>query len=314
MNINVTTFDLLLRKNGLTQAALAERAHIGAKTIGRIRRKEPLRTTNVKKIAEALGVTIEELIAPPTETLTEKAEKKSGLHRLVMDLDGQTINALTLTASYYRVSEKAVLSAAPLMFSILAELSLKKRRDKLAAWEEATLAAVEMAPKTHEDFAADGIGYPTFWDLYYTERDSIAARDLSGGFSGEHPNHLDIYSIEGPGNPFLETLEALASEAGSELAFFGNHETISENFYEGHYDAFDELFYLGQAHDHTLTDDTRYPILSGNILLREIPESLFKPENWPELEAWVREHPNVQRHLSGSAHDATAPEDGESNA
>jgi transcriptional regulator with XRE-family HTH domain len=199
MNIDVTTFDLLLRKNGMTQAALAERANIGTKTVGRIRRGEPLRTTNVKKIADALGVSIEELIAPPTDVLAERAEKRSGLHRVVVDLEGQAINALTITAKHYRVSEKAVLAAAPLMFSILAELSLKQRRDKLAAWKEATLSAMETGPKTHEDFTISSI-MDHFWDLYYTERDSIDARDLSGGFKGEHP---ELVSEETPGNPFL---------------------------------------------------------------------------------------------------------------
>lgn len=299
MHINSKTFDLLLRRKGLTQAALAERAHLGPKTVGRIRLGKELRTANVKKIADALAVSIDELTAPPSADLTEKAEKRSELHRVVVDLEGQAINALTITSKHYHVSEKAILSAAPLMFSILAELSLKRRRDKLEEWKDAALAAMELAPTSHEKsyeyFSIDGIK-ERIWDLYYTERDSIAARDLSGGFDGEHP---ELSNTDAPENPFLAMLEDLSSEAGEELMLpYLDIETLSSCFYGLHQSALENL--IAPQEDIWGTDTTNY-ILFGDVPLRDIPESLMQPGRWSELEAWIWDHPNVRSKFSGSS-------------
>ena len=315
MHINSKTFDLLLRRKGLTQAALAERARLGTKTVGRIRRREGLRASTVNKIAEVLAVSIEELTAPPSADLTEKAEKRSELHRVVVDLEGQAINALTITSKHYHVSEKAILSAAPLMFSILAELSLKRRRDKLEEWKDAALAAMELAPKSHEKsyeyFSIDGIK-ERIWDLYHTEQASIEARDLSGGFDGDHPYYGNT---DAPENPFLAMLEDLSSEAGEELEFPGlDIETLSWCFYRPHQDALENLI---APEDDIWGGDTTNHILFGDVPLRDIPESLMQPGRWTELEAWIWDHPNVRSRFSSSSDEAgeqVSPGEGESDA
>ena len=77
MQINVETFEAALRARGIKQADLARKARLGAKTVGRIRRGEDLRRSNVEKIAAALDMPVEALLEPPSADLSKRAAKKS---------------------------------------------------------------------------------------------------------------------------------------------------------------------------------------------------------------------------------------------
>lgn len=307
MIINITTFDLLLRKHGMTQAALARWARLGTKTIGRVRRGEELRISNAEKIASAFNVSIEELQLPPSEELKEKAGKKSGLSRLVADLSSEVRNALTLTSLRYKIQERDILEAAPYFFTLLAELSLKRRREKLDDWKDSVLAAIEKGPRG--EFPSIETISGDIWDLYHQELESIDERDLSGGFTGPHP--MMRPTNENPGNPFYTMLEELALDGGYELLFEGvEGGKLVPMFSEAHHETVDDFLDPEGEHDfHEPDEDACFLIFQGDIPLSDMPKELLESGSGPDRRAWVSSHPNYRPHLSGldtEGHDITA--------
>jgi len=303
MIINITTFDLLLRKHGMTQAALARRARLGIKTIGRVRRGEELRISNAEKIASAFNVSIEELQLPPSEELKEKAGKKSGLSRLVADLGSEARNALTLTSLRYKIQERDILEAAPYFFTLLAELSLKRRREKLDDWKDSVLPAIEKGPRGEfpsiETISAD------IRDLYHQELESINERDLFGGFTGLHPDHP---TDENPGNPFYRMLEDLAAECGHDFNFGSMLPEGFVPFYsEAHADTVDE--FLDPEGESGYFEDGALLILRGDIPLADMPRELLESGSGLDRRSWVSSHPHYRPYLGGldaEDHDITA--------
>jgi transcriptional regulator with XRE-family HTH domain len=302
MIINITTFDLLLGKRGLTQAALAQRARLGTKTIGRIRRGKELRISNAQKIAEELGVSLDELQLPPSETLKQDWGKKGGRNRLVADLGSQALNALTLTSLRYKIPEKTIIEAGPYMFTILAELSLKRRRDKLETWKDAALAAVEQGPRrewpTIETITTD------IWELYDEELASIEKRDLSGGFEGdreliEAAAGCEESSIDkSPDHAFFMFIESLAEECGyaddvMTEWYWVSSENMLPNSFLPHKHTISEFFDPENENRIFHPDiSTLLGVFHGDILLKDMPEDLFFSGTGPERRAWAMSHPN----------------------
>ena len=297
MIINNDTFNLLLRKHGLTQAGLARRARLGTKTIGRIRRGEELRISNAEKISSVFKVSIEELQLPPSEGLSTQAGKKSGLSRLVADLDGEVRNALTLTSLRYKLPEKDILEAAPYFFTLLAEMSLKRRHEKLEVWRDAALTAIEEGPR--REFPTIASITAEIWDLYYEELKSIEQRDLSGGFTDFHP---ESPTTENPGNPFLGMLEDLAGESGHYL----NYEDVEGGrfvpvFFDVLHNTVDEFLIPEDELDIIWEyQHARHLIYCGNIPLADMPKELFESGSGPDRRAWVSSHPNYRPEFDGS--------------
>jgi transcriptional regulator with XRE-family HTH domain len=292
MIINVTTFDLLLRKHGMTQAALARRARLGTKTIGRVRRGEELRISNAEKIASVFHVSIEELQFPPSEELREQAGKKSGLSRLVADLGSEVRSALTLTSMRYRIPEQDILAAAPYFFTILAELSLKRRREKLEAWKDAALAAIEAGPR--RDFPTIESITDDVWDLYHEERGSIEKRDLSGGFTGFHP---EWPTNENPGNPFLSMLDELAGESGYHLNYVDVERGFVPVFSSAHHNTVHE--FLDPENELDVGHWEVMAIYSGDVPLADMPKELLESGSGLERCAWVSSHPDFGSRFDG---------------
>lgn len=291
MLINVTTFEHLLRSKSMTQADLATRARVGVKTVGRIRSGKELRQSNAEKVAVALGVTLEILQSPPNLKLEHDASKRGGLQRMVADLPGDVINALTLTSLHYKVSEKAILEAGPYLFTILAELSLMRRRTMLEAWKKSILEAASAGPANQ----MASIGYITeeISDVYDAERKSIEERDLAGGFEGMHPE----YPTESePSHPFLAMLSDLAAEAGLEMNFEeGTSEKITPLFSAQHWEMTTE-FVNPEGSDASTFDDERWSILHGIIALRDMPPELLRSGTGDKRRAWITSHPNFRPH------------------
>lgn len=293
MIINSTTFDLLLRKRGFTQAEVARRARLGVKTVGRIRQGLELRAANAEKIASVLGVDVEELQLPPSEKLEEDVGKKGGLSRFVADVSASTLNVLTLASLRYNLPEKTILEAGPYMFMILAELSLQKRREKLEGWKTAALAAAEEAPclqwPTIDDIR-DNI-----WDFYYNELASIEERDLSGGFAGEHPNHP---TRENPGHAFFSFLGDLSNEGGSDVDYgcIDGTEEYKPLSYDLVWDILIDFFRSDNEREIWM-ESPDVEIATGLIPLREMPEELLRSGSGLDRRAWVSNHPVYQKYV-----------------
>ena len=213
MIINATTLKYHLRHKGLTQKALADRAGVSPKTVSRIMNDEELRPSNAEKIAKALGVTLHELQSMPSAELAANAEKKGDLQRLVADIDIMHINSLTMTALRYNVTKDEILSASPYVFTLLAELCLKRRKDKVEVWREGALAALAGGPVA---LSYDlGIVQEGVWELYHEDMQGITKHSLTGGCDGELPE----YRKDRSRRDFQEFLEELSQEAGLEYDF-----------------------------------------------------------------------------------------------
>lgn len=308
MIINVETFNFLLRKHGLTQTGLARRARLGTKTIGRVRRREELRILNAEKIASVFNVSVEELQLPPSEELRIKAGKKSGMSRLVADLDSEVRSALTLTSLRYKTPEQDILKAAPYFFTLLAELSLKQRREKLEAWKDAALTTIKEGPRW--EFPSTSSISADIWDLYYEELKSIEQRDLSGGFTDLHP---ESPSPENPGNPFLGMLEDLAGESGNHLTYEDAEAgSFVPVFFEALHETIDEFLFPEDEYDifweHS---DARGLIYGGDIPLTDMPKELFESGAGSDRRAWVLSHPNYHPSFgkSDNADDNISPKE-----
>jgi transcriptional regulator with XRE-family HTH domain len=282
MQINVETFEAALRARGLKQADVARKARVGAKTIGRIRRGEDLRRSNVEKIAAALNVAVEALLEPPSDKLVKNAAKKSGMERLVIDIPAETLNRLTMTEFYYGVSMRGIIQWAPLFFGLIAEMSLKDRRKKLEDWFKTAMESISRVPGRHvnevEALKSDLL------DLYWEERNSIDRRDLSGGFTKEHSTHND------GGNAFLCFIEDIASSISEDIEFIdATHEEPWFAWYNGVdplHPGEEQMFHRDAEHGDLAAEAVSW----GHVLLRDIPDELLVEDKLAERVRWLASH------------------------
>ena len=282
MLINNETFQNMMKKRGLTQVALAERAGVGVKTVGRIKRGQNLRLSRVKKIADALKTTVEVLISPPSEDAS--SEERGDIKRLVADLNWEHLNNLTLASFHYKVSINTLIMYAPLLFSLVAELSLKQRQNKLDDWYDSTIKAIKNGPEYDPAKTEYSLLESDLAEIYNEEMESIEKRELAG-----RSNETD-YSTQDWDDPkvpefhsFLQCLELLAEEAGQELMFYGS--TTDDILF--HSDAFidaQEEMYGGSYEN--LADEAKH----NHVLLRDMPKELLAENLVEERTTWLASH------------------------
>jgi transcriptional regulator with XRE-family HTH domain len=288
MHINVETFDALMRKSGMTLAELSRKSKVGTKTIGRVRKSEDLRKSNVEKIAGVFGVDIATLINPPSAALIAGAEKKSGnMQRMVIDLQPAALNRIWMTAHYYNVSVRALLEFAPLFFSIVAETSLNQRRKKIESLLASLEEMLKEAPIQHEDEIDEVKSGMSA--LYWAEIDSIEKRDLTGGAKGNYSSNFNKFDDESVENHyFFNTIENMATSASLDVEFFGSFmEDLAYNIYEDgparaifpyvNWDDFDSERAL----------ELEAALNDGDILVRDIPIELMAKNKAEERVRWL---------------------------
>ena len=300
MHINVETFDALVRKSGMTLAELSRKSKVGTKTIGRIRKSEDLRKSNVEKIAGVFGVDIATLINPPSAALIAGAEKKSGnMQRLVADLQPAALNRIWMTAHYYNVSVRALLEFAPLFFSIVAETSLNQRRKKIESLSASLEEMLKEAPTQHEDEIDQVKFYMN--DLYWAEIDSIEKRDLTGGAKLEYStNPLGGHHVDEKKNYFFDTVEDMASSANLGVDFFGSFmEDIAYNIDEdGPFDAIlPDDYHIRMWKENNPEfgwySEEGFSLNNGDVILRDMPVELMAKDRVKERILWIRNAHNA---------------------
>ena len=120
-----------------------------------------------------------------------------GIHRLTIHLGTRMNLNYQLAASRYGVSQDAIIQAAPLCFSILAELSLKRRRDAVARFGGATADSWGF---DHLPLVAQGLF--RLEEAARLESASIDACDLDGRLA-DPDGEVDT---EGPFSAFLRDM------------------------------------------------------------------------------------------------------------
>ena len=288
MHINVETFDALMRKSGMTLAELSRKSKVGTKTIGRIRKSEDLRKSNVEKIAGVFGVDIVTLINPPSAALIAGAEKKSGnMQRLVVDLQPAALNRIWMTAHYYNVSVRALLEFAPLFFSIVAETSLNQRRKKMESLSASLEEMMKEAPAQYEDEIDDVKSGMS--NLYWSEINSIEKRDLTGGVTvrywAEKPHGNDDESTQV--HSFFNTIEEMALAANLSVDFKdSNLEDIWYNIDEDR--PLDTIFpYKLSQSSWERQRAIELALQNGDIPIRDIPIELMSKNKAEERVRWL---------------------------
>src|SRR6056297_3135854 len=120
MLINAATFDekRKAKRPPMALASVAKKAGVSERTLARIKNKEEMNPSTVEKIAKALDTSVSELCAPPQ---AKSVPGRGGS-------DGMNVE---LAAARYQVSPQLIEQLAPMLFVAVAELALKRRRERL---------------------------------------------------------------------------------------------------------------------------------------------------------------------------------------
>jgi transcriptional regulator with XRE-family HTH domain len=202
--LNPNTLKALRTQRGWSQDRLHEESNISKSQISRWERgqqTEKIHQTNRERLCRALGVKWETLTRRPTKPspswLLNRVPLKAGI-------DAAAKTALTLIRYHYRLQEEAILDLAPLAFCILAERSLRARRQALdaavKAMDEATKAACDRLPYL---LGALGAPYDDAWTK--RERESIERDDVFATYTNDEGDEL---------SPFVDFLEKELADLG----------------------------------------------------------------------------------------------------
>ena len=283
MTIDIKTFNLILKEKGLSQKALSDRSGVSAKTISRIIAGEEHNSNKntTAKIAKALGVSPEELAASPADR--ELREIKARLRtfvssRTIIDLNGQANIHFDLVSVRYGISLQAQIEAAPLLFTILAEMSFADRRKRLNDFRTGR----DAVPDTGLQHLQRGIKIADYKmeRLLDKEEASIEAKDLSGAtISGE--DEFQDWRVEDEGDVFVNFLKSLSSgDPGSLIDIGGGTATNIE-------------YSILQDDLSRITGDTPYAseaLRLGRVRVRDIPANLLGEEMADARVVWLADH------------------------
>ena len=286
MKIQPETLRKLRKERGLSQQELAKEARIDKKTVAHIEggKGEP-RASTVERIAKVLRVKAEVLAeAPDTEAVKRAELQKLGLRVIKLPIDGETLISYDLVEKNYGVGMRGLVYAAPMLFTLLAEMSLNERRRRLKKMQKKWKGYEQNVPEhmipnhaRHEDSAN-------------AEENSINKRDLFARriHSGDDDFGLNFISDESyfdaSRSPFNDFLIKKAKKLGPDNDAI-SHEKIHFYPYGGSLELEGEL---DVSHEASLFEEFReritggsaranYALSRGYTRLREIPQRLQPP-------------------------------------
>jgi transcriptional regulator with XRE-family HTH domain len=268
-----------MRKDrGLTQEALAERAHVDKQTIYRMEREQkPRRQKIVERVAKALPAELSDLTGDepiPKVPGHQDADAEASSYQLNVRVNAPVRNAFELVARRYRVSTTKIAQLAPLLFAIIAEETLQDRRRKLGEFEDqlGRLRELEQNFPGACIYSGDAEGF------IEKEETSINNRDLfdSKGIFG-----FDAVDT----NPFSTYLAALTSR----------HDDISVRAIKPA--ATEYRVCRSEAMELAANDpEIAEWLLNGEVPIHRMPRGMKSVEERTE---WMRQH------RSGAVHKAT---------
>ena len=248
------------RKKGWTQVELSEvtKPKVEVSTISRIERGKPtrVRANTLRVLAKALDV--------QPESLCPAAEAERDVMKIRMETAAR--NALTLVAHRYRISRESIIEAAPLLFFIAAEQSLKERQRRItdvrAAADELFLLqrTVRHLPQH----------WPVDESAVSSEEQSIKARDLFGekvlDDAQQFMSELDADFDEAEQNPFVAFLRDSLSKVSD-----SNEAVASVRWSPGLWPSYD---ICAEEAGTTVGNDAKaaHAILCGAAALHEMPK------------------------------------------
>ncbi len=293
--VHPETLKILRKKMGLSQEGLAEASKVSKKTIARIetRKGGKTRASTVDELAKALRVKPEKLGKEPDHEAmhNEELRIKYGWGVVNIRLDGETLIAYDLVAAQYGVHMLNVINAAPLLFTLLAEMSLAERRRRSQevklALEDFSPALVEFYSNTdkyledyiteYEDSTSFDVVMPALLDDL--QRSGLNRRfDLfSYGMDGMFENYIE-------GNPFENFLKRLAKEVGS------NNDALNPEEIEFDLNTYHSSTSLFATFRKNLTGRSRradFALSRGYVRIHQIPKDLLGDDAEPERVKWL---------------------------
>lgn len=288
MQINPETLKKLRKKEALSQETLANESGVAKKTIARIEsgkgKNEP-RGSTVKLLAKALRVEPKVLAQEPeSEAVREEELQKHGLRPVKLVLDGKTLISYDMVEKHYGVGMRGLVYAAPMLFTLLAEMSLNERRRRLKKMQKKWEGYEQNVPEhlipnhaRHEDSA-------NVEESSINKRDIFARRIHSGDDNFGMNFISDESYFDASRSPFNDFLikqvkklgpdnEAISPEKIHFFPYGGSLELEGEldvSHEASLFDEFRELVTGGSARaDHALS--------RGYTRLREIPQRLQPP-------------------------------------
>ena len=212
MKIKPETLKKLRNTKGYSQQALADEAGVDKKTIVRIEggKGGETRGETAKMIARALGINDFHVLAedPESETVHSEEFRILGARRVKKEvlLFDETVLAYDLVKEHYGVDMHKLINAAPVLFTLLAEMSLADRRHRLKE--------MQMAWGAFEEARPDHILhlYPS---SAYCEQNSIDKRDIFGREVLNKGELVPELYHEGQ-NPFSDFLIRQTKELGAQ--------------------------------------------------------------------------------------------------
>jgi hypothetical protein len=222
----------------------------------------------------ALGATEADICAEgplPESGAAQEAPLPKG--QMNLSVDTACRNALSLVARRYGVTRQQIVEAAPLLFYIVAEQSLRQRRKCLAALRDAVDAVFAAAPSHLPPY------WPVDEEALEAEQESIDARDLFGRRVGETVGEPETEAWDfAQENPFAAFLTAALTtiNAAAESVSWADH-------WEPSYRICAEEAEALVGKDEEAVD----AILSGAAALHEMPSEMRKSAPAERAE-WAR--------------------------
>lgn len=286
-SIDPSCLRTLRKGRKLSREKLASQSGISARQIARIEgQEEPcdLHPQTLARLARALAVKAAALTG---EEPPPSSPQPSGSPRLSIQTGPATRLDYDLVSRRYGVTAKQIVDLAPLLFTMLAEGSLARRREKLQRVDEALANLEALAEDNSQLYFADS-GYGHHREGYWAEKTSIEEADLLGDAVKGEENPLAAfgYSLDNfdEVNPFADYMRNFVRELGqADVISFDHGDTSPFLGYR------DDLYGVGLYRlcgkdiDRITggSKHARWALLSGDVRLSDIPEA-FRPEDAKE--------------------------------
>ena len=151
--INSEALKYFRKRQSLTQEQLADRIKCTKDTISRWERRKSkrLRSQLRESLCEAFHVKWEDLTAPPKQKTGKSGDRAYGRVKLNLMVKQEVRTALRLVALRYNVRRREIVELAPLLFLIVAELSLLERQKRFKEIDEKLWSIQEELGSSHLD-------------------------------------------------------------------------------------------------------------------------------------------------------------------
>ena len=288
MNIHPEALKTLRNRAGLTQSELAEMLP-GKVSLSTIKRMEASKEINnarpriARALAHGLNCRDEELAKPPEPPSSDKKRNPIGADVPIKEqISRDAVQSFRMNEFLYGVSMRAQIEMAPLLFKLMAEGSLKWRKEKLQNILDAQ-ALLQNEARGHLSYAQRAV-----FELQgpgSQEEDSIRNKDIFGKDVSEE-SYVEGYD-RWENNPFLAYIKQEVQRIGAEQVEFDEHGPSYTGLPDFTTDKNEfERLICPDEENHQLISEA---IIQGIVRLSDLPEELRSNSKHDERIKWFLE-------------------------